>query len=296
MPLPMQPAILDDVPDFAKFIVYRAINDEGLIHTLQQLAMVADGQRVLMGLSYRLVNKLDKTVPGLMTMPKYTLGDVALPEDQGDLVVWLRVGGDSQSVGELAHLARAINILLRDHFVEYRHWDAFNYSGRDLSGYEDGTENPEGDAAVSAAVVQEGERGLSGGSFLALQPWRHNLEKFKALSQPQQDDIIGRHLSDNEEFSSAPESAHVKRSAQERFTPEAFMLRRSMPWVKGAENGLIFVAFGKDFSAFDSIMNRMLGHDDGIVDGLFSFTQPVGGGFYWCPPINDGNVDLQHLL
>jgi putative iron-dependent peroxidase len=49
------------------------------------------------------------------------------------------------------------------------------------------------------------------------------------VTTKQQDNAIGRHISDNEEFAEAPETAHVKHAAQESFDPEAFMLRRSMP-------------------------------------------------------------------
>ena len=64
-------------------------------------------------------------------------------------------------------------------------------------------------------------------------------------------------------------SAHVKRVAQESFESEAFMIRRSMPWVEGMEVGLFFVAFGKSFNAFEVVLNRMLGNEDSISDALF---------------------------
>ena len=51
-------------------------------------------------------------------------------------------------------------------------------------------------------------------------------------------------MSDNEELEDAPESAHVKRTAQEDFEPEAFVVRRSMPWADATSEGLEFVAFG----------------------------------------------------
>jgi putative iron-dependent peroxidase len=44
------------------------------------------------------------------------------------------------------------------------------------------------------------------------------------------------------EIADAPPSAHVKRTAQESFDPEAFVLRRSMPWTDGMRSGLNFVA------------------------------------------------------
>jgi porphyrinogen peroxidase len=109
------------------------------------------------------------------------------------------------------------------------------------------------------------------------------------------DDVIGRRLADNEELEDAPESAHVKRTAQESFDPEAFVLRRSMPWMMAMQAGLLFVAFGKSFYAFEEQMRRMAGYDDGIVDALFGISRPVSGSYFWCPPMREGRLDLRRL-
>ena len=94
----------------------------------------------------------------------------------------------------------------------------------------------------------------------------------------------------------APESAHVKRAEQESFSPEAIVLRRSMPFSQTFGEGLMFVAFGKSLDAFEVQMRRMTGHDDGITDGLFEFSRPISGSYYWCPPVSgDGNLDLSAL-
>jgi len=284
------------LPDFAKFITYRLTAEDNLRQCLQQLALFVDGESVVLGVGKPLADKLGCQIPGLTAMPEYSHNNLTLPADQGDLMLWLRAHGGSSAMGELSHLAMRLRGLLSSNFVEHSHVDAFNYDGRDLSGYEDGTENPEGDKALAAAFVASSEGGLYGSSFMALQPWQHSLMEFKQRSQAEQDNTIGRRIEDNEEFDEAPESAHVKRAAQESYTPEAFILRRSMPWVSGARNGLVFVAFGKSFAAFNAIMQRMIGAEDEIVDGLFTYTKPEGGGFYWCPPVNAGKVDLQLLL
>jgi putative iron-dependent peroxidase len=118
---------------------------------------------------------------------------------------------------------------------------------------------------------------------------------YNTMTTEEQDNVIGRHISDNEEFDEAPESAHVKRAAQESFEPEAFVLRRSMPWADGMNAGLVFVAFGKSFDAFEAILNRMLGNEDSISDALFTFTRPISGAYYWCPPVKAGKLDLSVL-
>ena len=114
------------------------------------------------------------------------------------------------------------------------------------------------------------------------------------MDETEQDAAIGRHRKDNQEFD-APPSAHVKRTAQERCEPEAFVLRRSMPWLEGANAGLQFVAFGGSLDAYEAQMRRMTGLDDGIIDALFQFSRPVTGAYYWCPALRDGRLDLAPL-
>lgn len=100
-------------------------------------------------------------------------------------------------------------------------------------------------------------------------------------------------LADNEELDDAPPSAHVKRTAQESFTPEAWLLRRSLPWSGPTGEGFMFVAFGHSFDPFEAQMRRMVGLDDDIIDACFSFSRPTTGGYYWCPPLANGHLLLE---
>ena len=134
-----------------------------------------------------------------------------------------------------------------------------------------------------------------GSSFVAVQQWIHDFARFESLSSKEQDDSIGRRKSDNEELADAPPSANVKRTAQESFEPEAFVLRRSMPWAEGARGGVNFVAFDRSFDAFEAQLKRMVGAEDGITDALFKYTRPVSGSYFWCPPVRNGRLDLRAL-
>ncbi|MBT8395486.1 MAG: Dyp-type peroxidase, partial [Gemmatimonadetes bacterium] len=167
--------------------------------------------------------------------------------------------------------------------------------GRDLSGYEDGTENPEDDEAVAAAVLSGVGPALDGSSFVAAQKWIHDLSVFDHLGAQERDHVFGRRLTDNEELEDAPESAHVKRTAQEDFEPEAFVVRRSMPWADASGEGLEFVAFGATLDSFEALLTRMSGLEDGTVDALFRFSRPVTGAYFWCPPVQDGQLNLTAL-
>jgi putative iron-dependent peroxidase len=68
-----------------------------------------------------------------------------------------------------------------------------------------------------------------------------------------------------------------------------------MPWADAHQAGLVFVAFGKSFDAFDVLLRRMIGAEDGIVDALFTFTRPVSGNYFWCPPMKNGRLDLHAI-
>ena len=175
--------------------------------------------------------------------------------------------------------------------------DAFRHlDGRDLTGYEDGTENPTGEDAVAAAVVSGSGEGRDGSSFAAVQQWVHDLDRFESFGPAEQDEVIGRRRSDNEELEDAPEAAHVKRTEQEAFDPPAYLLRRSMAWADAAREGLVFVSFSASLDPFETLLRRMTGADDGIADHLFRFTRPVTGACFWCPPASGGRLDLRAVL
>lgn len=289
---PAQPGILEPIPMHARHLIFTHRADGNLKACLRQLETLADGHGVVVGFGQSLLQSLGCNIRGMQETPVFSGTALEVPATSGSLWVWLR--GNER--GDLVVQTRELSEALASVFELSEVIDCFKYREcRDLSGYEDGTENPVGEAALTAGFVDSETEGLNGSSFVAIQKWLHNLRHFKSLPQSEQDNIMGRRLSDNEEFEDAPESSHVKRSAQESFAPEAFMLRRSMPWSEAQQEGLMFVAFGHSFQAFDAIMKRMIGQDDGITDGLFRFTQPVTGAYFWCPPMKDKQLDLSQL-
>ena len=142
-----------------------------------------------------------------------------MPSTQQALWVLLR----GQNPGVLFDLTERVKSLVEESFVLEDAMDTFTYTGgRDLTGYVDGTANPSPEESPEVALVASGE-GLAGSSFVAVQRWVHDLAHFRSHSQVQRDAIIGRSLETNQELEEAPESAHVKRTAQEAFEPTAFI-------------------------------------------------------------------------
>ena len=297
--LPFQAAVLQDVPTIGRYVYFSIADPDpaALRAALTRLSGLTDGAQLLVGLGPQLVGLLGVQVPGLRSFAALTGPGIAVPATPAALCCWLR----GQETGELLHLTRQLAQCLAPAMRQDQVVDAFRYGrgpnghGRDLTGYEDGTENPQDDAAAQAALLQGAGPGLDGSSFMVVQQWQHDLDAFAAMSPAQQDHTFGRARISNDELDDAPESAHVKRTAQEDFTPPAFVVRRSMPWTCGAQSGLMFVAFGHSFDAFEALMRRMAGLDDGVVDGLFSISRPLTGANFWCPPMHQGRLDLRHL-
>jgi putative iron-dependent peroxidase len=288
----IQPGILEPVPRSARHLSFVLASEAGPGPALERLARSVDPAATVVGVSRSTALALGRHVPGLRDFPSGAGRGMEIPATPGALWCWLR--GDDR--GELVHRARSIEALLAPAFRLDSVLDAFlHQEGRDLTGYEDGTENPTGGKAVAAAALGGAGPGLDGSSFAAVQQWAHDFEAFDALGAEEQDLSVGRRRSDNEEIEDAPASAHVKRTAQESFSPEAFVLRRSMPWADGTRAGLVFLAFGRSFDAFEAQLARMTGLDDGITDSLFRFTRPVTGAYYWCPPVSGGRLDLRAL-
>jgi porphyrinogen peroxidase len=287
-----QGGVLGPVPPHGRYLTFRLNSLAHAKSRLKMLSDIANGENCVVGLGLSLVRALERAVPGLKRFPASATKSAVVPSTPSALWCWLR-GTDR---GDLFELSRTLADMLAPAFTLDNAVDAYRHgSGRDLTGYEDGTENPKGKKALDAATVSGAGAGLDGSSFVAVQQWVHNFPAFNAMTGGQQDNSIGRRRSDHFELDSAPQSAHVKRTAQEDFAPEAFMMRRSMPWNDATRGGLMFVAFGRSVYAFEAQLNRMTGGEDGIVDALYRFTVPVTGAYFWCPPTKRGRLDLSAI-
>jgi putative iron-dependent peroxidase len=258
------------------------------VPALRRLAEEVDTDRAMLGVGEPLVRALDTTIPGLRSFPAISGAGFSIPSTQRALWIFLK----APDRGQLFDMAARLQWLIDDAFTLDDATETFTYAGgRDLSGYLDGTANPPPEEAASVALVS-GEAGMEGSSFVGVQRWVHDLARFRSHSMHERDNMIGRRHIDNEEIDDAPESAHVKRTAQEVL---GFMLRRSMPWAGQRACGLEFIAFAATLDPFERQLRHMAGLDDGIADALFTFSRPVAGSYYWCPPVQAGKLNLEKL-
>src|SRR5580704_5869185 len=85
----------------------------------------------------------------------------------------------------MARLGDAVSPLDEVHGFRY-------FDDRDLMGFVDGTENPRGDPAIDAVLVGEEDAAFTGGSYVIVQKYLHDLDGLNALSTETQERIIGR--------------------------------------------------------------------------------------------------------
>ncbi|HMS27614.1 MAG TPA: Dyp-type peroxidase [Burkholderiaceae bacterium] len=296
----MQIGILKPVPLLATYLSFRlkdGISKSTGITALRQLFAMADGSRIVLGLSLSLCKKLGIKFPKELHDFQMPAGSKIKVTEQNnvDLLVWIRAT-DKQNRGDLIQKSQHLQLLLADSFVVADVVESFKYEVKhsaesfDLTGYEDGTENPKGQKAKSFGFAPDGS------SYLALQKWLHQWDKINSTLVADMNKTIGRNKKTNAELETAPQSAHVKRSTQEDFTltdgTQGFSLRRSLPWSDGKNSGLMFAAFGKSFESFELQFKRMVGADDDITDALFNISKPLYTNFFWCPPVVAGKITI----
>jgi len=165
----------------------------------------------------------------------------------------------------------------------------FSYrDSRDLTGFIDGTANPRGRARAQAALIGQEDPHFAGGSYVLAQRYVHDLKAWAALTVGQQEAIIGRRKRDSKELAQAPDTAHIRRAELKVGAEELPILRQSMPYGHASgELGLYFVAYARDPSRFERMLQRMLGTaGDGRHDRLMEFTRPVSGAFFFVPGLD----------
>ena len=207
-----------------------------------------------------------------------------IPAEQHDLWLWLH--GPAQD-GPL-DVARSATIELTGIASLVAEQQSFVYrSSLDLTGFEDGTENPPIDEALEIATVPPGQPG-AGGSIVLVQRWVHDLGSFEALDVADRESVIGRTLAESVELDESvrPPGSHVSRVVIEDDEGEELQVfRRSTAFGGVQENGLLFVAFSADVARLQRMLDRMAGVEDGIRDELTNFSVAEGSAWYFAPPI-----------
>ncbi|MCB1674554.1 MAG: Dyp-type peroxidase, partial [Pseudomonadales bacterium] len=147
-----QRGILANIPPVGRYLTFQQYDPSQVKACLQQLCAMVDGEQVVLGLGKSLLLQLDLAHPHLPNFPAYTSAGINIPSTPADLWLWVR----GSERGELLLLSQQLIKTLEAAFDCTQIVDAFcHLGGRDLTGYEDGTENPHDEAAIAAAFVAD---------------------------------------------------------------------------------------------------------------------------------------------
>jgi porphyrinogen peroxidase len=205
-----------------------------------------------------------------------------MPATQADIWLWLSAANYSVvfDMGENAVETLAPFATLER---EYRGWSY--HHNRDLTGFEDGTENPLLDEAPEIALIPDGKPG-AGGSVLLFQVWKHTKRAFNDLPLATQEAVIGRTKADSIELDDAhmPANSHVSRTTLVVGGNELDIFRRNVPYGIVSDNGTLFIGFSAEQLRLESMLKQMAGIG-GPRDALTLYTEPLTGAYYFIPSV-----------
>jgi porphyrinogen peroxidase len=163
------------------------------------------------------------------------------------------------------------------------------FDERDLLGFVDGTENPVGRAAGQAALVGDADPAFTGGSYVIVQKYLHDLPGWNALTVEDQENAIGRSkLSDIEMPDDVkPSNSHVAlNTIEDPDGTEHDILRANMPFgqVGHGEFGTYYIAYAATPSVTEQMLvNMFIGKPPGNYDRILDFSTAVTGSLYFAP-------------
>ena len=165
----------------------------------------------------------------------------------------------------------------------------FRYvDNRDLLGFVDGTENPSGSAAADAVFIGEEDPAFTGGSYVIVQKYLHNIDAWNRLPTEVQEKIIGREkLSDVElDDSAKPTCAHNALTVIEENGKEIKILRDNMPFGRPGhgEFGTYFIGYSRSPRTIERMLENMfIGRPPGNYDRILDFSTAVTGNLFFVP-------------
>lgn len=223
---------------------------------------------------------------GLKPFPEIRGNGRHAPSTEGDILLHIR--SDRHDLNfELARRAMAAfgdSVSVIEEVHGFRYLDA-----RDLTGFVDGTENPEGEERAEVALVGEDDRDFAAGSYISMQRYVHDLDAWERLEQARQERVIGRTKPDDRELGDGekPPTAHISRVVIRADGEELEILRHSMPYGTATEAGLCFIAYGRTPENFNRMLRNMLEADtEGHYDHLMDYTRAVSGVAFFAPSLD----------
>ncbi|MCU1415044.1 MAG: Dyp-type peroxidase [Microbacteriaceae bacterium] len=176
------------------------------------------------------------------------------------------------------------SVIVVDETQGFRYFDS-----RDLLGFVDGTENPTGHGMLDSSLIGDEDPTFSGGSYVVVQKYLHDLAAWGTLTIEQQQAIIGRTKADNVELDQDPAERKSHKSLNtitDANGVEHDILRDNMPFGRpgAGEFGTYFIGYARELWVITQMLRNMfMGDPFGDYDRILDFSRAVTGTTFFVP-------------
>ena len=225
---------------------------------------------------------------GLHPFPGFTGAKHSAPATAGDLLFHIRAHRldlcfelAQRLAGRLTGYGRIV-----DEVHGFRSFDE-----RDLLGFVDGTENPEGQAASNSVLIGDEDSDFAGGSYVVVQKYVHDLDAWDALPVEHQEQAIGRTKVSDIEFADElkPSNSHVAlNTIRDDDGDQHQIMRFNMPFgaVGAREFGTYFIGYARMPDVIEQMLQNMfIGKPPGNYDRILDFSTAVTGSLFFVPTV-----------
>ncbi len=166
------------------------------------------------------------------------------------------------------------------------------FDNRDLLGFVDGTENPDGPIALSATMIGDEDPDFAGSCYVHVQKYVHDMPEWESLPVPEQERVVGRTKLDDIELDEdvKPANSHIALNViTDDDGTELKIVRHNMPFgeVGAGEYGTYFIGYSRRPAVTEQMLRNMfLGDPPGNTDRILDFSTALTGGMFFSPTVD----------
>jgi porphyrinogen peroxidase len=166
------------------------------------------------------------------------------------------------------------------------------FDNRDLLGFVDGTENPDGPLAQSSTEIGDEDPDFAGGCYVHVQKYLHDMSSWDSLSVTEQELVMGRSKLEDIEMDDdvKPANAHIALNViTDEDGTELKIVRHNMPFgeIGKAEYGTYFIGYSRTAAVTEKMLSNMfIGDPPGNTDHILEFSTAITGGKFFTPIVD----------
>jgi putative iron-dependent peroxidase len=166
------------------------------------------------------------------------------------------------------------------------------FDNRDLLGFVDGTENPDGPQASSATEIGDEDPDFAGGCYVHVQKYVHDMTSWESLSVTEQENVIGRSKLEDIEMADdvKPANSHIALNVLEDADGnELKIVRANMPFgeVGTGEYGTYYIGYSRSPDVTERMLQNMfIGDPPGNTDRILDFSTALTGTMFFTPIVD----------